>query len=72
MAGLAHNPLGPLGPQPDFQRMSQLQHEYANEVGKIANVPQFQGGNAILAALIQINTRLGVIDVERSNRRRFA
>jgi hypothetical protein len=42
--------------------MSQLQHEYANEVGMIANVPQFQVGNAIIAALTQINTRLGVID----------
>jgi hypothetical protein len=60
MAGLINNLAGP---QPDFQRMSQIQHEYyANEVGKIANTPQFQNGNAILAALTRLETRLDGIE----------
>ena len=48
-----------LGPQPDFQRMGPLLHEFASEVDKLQNIPQFDTGRAILEAIKNLGTELG-------------
>lgn len=54
----------PLGPQPDFIRMSELQHSLADEMSKIPNTPQFDAGNAILQALHRIETKLDSLETK--------
>jgi hypothetical protein len=47
-----------LGPQPSFQRMVQLQHDFASELDKLQNIPQFDTGRAILEAIKNLGTEL--------------
>jgi hypothetical protein len=47
MAELVDNPLGP---QPDFQRVSQAYQSLADEMQKISNIPQLNAVDTILAA----------------------
>jgi hypothetical protein len=59
---MANNARIPVGPQPDFALMSQNCQNFADEVAKIPNTPQFALGNDILARLDQINTKLDTMN----------
>jgi hypothetical protein len=48
MAELVDNPLGP---QPDFYRVSQAHRDLADEMQKLPNIPQLYTVNTILAAI---------------------
>jgi chromosome segregation ATPase len=50
MAELMNNPLGP---QPDFQLVSQAHQNLADEMRKISNIPQLNAVDTILAAFNQ-------------------
>jgi hypothetical protein len=55
---MANNAQIPVGPQPDFALMSQSCQNFADDVAKIPNTPQFALGNDNLAPLDQINASI--------------
>jgi hypothetical protein len=59
MAGTTNHPLGP---QPDFLRMSQIQHEFANEMTKFSNTPRFDPNNAILQTLQGLDEKFDMLN----------